>query len=168
MELQQERPPSYDPLTLPSPPNNDLTTTPTPSNINLPDLRSLGLPLSQSSHLYRSSQDWKNGSQNASAFANSFPAVPTNPPRASAEPSLGSPVATESVMSIEERGNKTPSVVSMDDPETRMAAEALSGLRNLGEFALLHSHMYMEGAPTRVGCIIREHCVMTLAVSSFS
>jgi hypothetical protein len=48
------------------------------------------------------------------------------------EPALASPLATDSTMSMD--GNKTPSVVSMDDPETRMAAEALSGLRNLGTF----------------------------------
>jgi hypothetical protein len=134
MESQQERPPSYDiaPLVLPSPPKNDLTPLPAQSNINLPDLRSLGLPPSQSPHYYRQPQEWTTGPQ--SAFANSFPSVPTTLPRASAERSLGSPVATESVVSIDERGTKTPSVVSMDDPETRMAAEALSGLRNLGEY----------------------------------
>jgi hypothetical protein len=131
MELQQEHPPSYDtaPLILPSPPNNELSPPP-PSSINLPDLRSLGLPPAQPSHHYRPPHEWATGAQNA--FANSFPAVPTTLPRASVEPSLGSPVATESIMSTEERGTKTPSVMSMDDPETRMAAEALSGLRNLG------------------------------------
>jgi hypothetical protein len=29
---------------------------------------------------------------------------------------------------------RAPSIVSLDDPETREAAETLSGLRNMGEY----------------------------------
>jgi hypothetical protein len=46
------------------------------------------------------------------------------------EQSLGSPMATESVLSSDERTMRAPSVMSMDDPDTRMAVEALSGLKN--------------------------------------
>ncbi|KAF2437183.1 Opi1-domain-containing protein [Tothia fuscella] len=133
MELQRETPPAYDtaPLTLPDAPKTELSPPPAPSEIKLPDLQSLGLPPSHSSHSYKVSEDlrhhhqWQNGTLSNAVF----PSVPTALPRASVESTLGSPLATESIMSMDR--DKTPGVVSMDDPETRMAAEALSGLRNL-------------------------------------
>jgi hypothetical protein len=163
MELQRERPPAYDtaPLTLPDAPTNDLSSPPlAPSEIKLPELRSLNLPPSQPSHTYTTSgdyrtQQWQNGSLSSAVF----PSVPTTLPRASIEPALGSPLATESTMSMD--GNKTPSVVSMDDPETRMAAEALSGLRNLGMSLLFRTALEL-GLVLDLECAWArgEHCVL--------
>jgi hypothetical protein len=41
---------------------------------------------------------------------------------------------TESIMSDGGRF-RAPSIMSLDDPETREAAETLSGLRNMGTFS---------------------------------
>lgn len=43
---------------------------------------------------------------------------------------MASPLGTASAMSAEDRAVRSTSVVSMDDPDVRIAAEALSGLGN--------------------------------------
>ncbi|KAJ9640015.1 transcriptional regulator opi1 [Coniosporium tulheliwenetii] len=137
MSLQQERPPAYshDPesLQLPSvpqlaPPRGNAT-----QSIHLPDLRSLGLPESTahtSNHSYNgptlpSTVDWRNS---PALHHNDFPRVPSAAPRSSTEMDISSP--RESIMSVDELGNRAPSVVSIEDPDVRIAAEALSGLGN--------------------------------------
>lgn len=50
------------------------------------------------------------------------------------EPAMTSPSEVGSAMSMEERGMRSTSVVSIDDPDVRIAAEALSGLGKLGRW----------------------------------
>ncbi|KIW07442.1 uncharacterized protein PV09_02282 [Verruconis gallopava] len=129
MEFERERPPAYahvpSDLKLPSVPNHDIPSNGSPSLINLPDLRSLGLPEAR-----HSNEHWPHYRQNGQLNPNAFPSVPSAPPRASVDPPLGSPMATESILSSDDRAARAPSVMSMDDPDTRMAVEALSGLKN--------------------------------------
>lgn len=54
-----------------------------------------------------------------------------------ADVNMASPIETASVISLEERNGRATSVVSMEDPDVRLAAEALSGLGNPGEFISL-------------------------------
>jgi len=138
MAVQQEYPPAYShdlaSLELPSVPRDELLVNHATATISLPNFRSLGLPESTTTHgcnstaslvqLGKDSQQW----QAATAFHYSFPRVPSTAPRSSAD--VASP--KESVMSDEEHTHRAPSVVSMDDPDVRMAAEALSGLGNPG------------------------------------
>lgn len=137
MDLQRERPPSYahdETLNLPSVPTHELLPPPTSSSaLQLPALQSLGLPESHStlSHTqsHFSTEDrgakWHHGTLPVSAF----PSVPSGALRASVELPLASPT-TE--VGSDEHGDRAQSVMSMDDPDTRAAAEALSGLRNPG------------------------------------
>lgn len=130
MELQRDHPPAYThssaDLKLPSVPSHDVPVGQTSHHISLPDLRSLGLPESRNS-----TESWSHYRQNGQLNPSAFPSVPTAPPRGAVEQSLGSPMATESVLSSsDDRGMRAPSVMSMDDPDTRMAVEALSGLKN--------------------------------------
>lgn len=137
MDLQNERPPSYAhdaTLILPSVPTHELLPPPTnASALHLPALQSLGLPESQSAFSHPQSHSsaeirgakWQNGTLPVSAF----PSVPSGALRASVELPLASPI-TE--VGSDEHGNRAQSVMSMDDPDTRAAAEALSGLRNPG------------------------------------
>lgn len=55
-------------------------------------------------------------------------------PRTSNEVDVGSPMDTTSVMSAQDDAarRREMSVVSVDDPDVRLAAEALSGLGNPG------------------------------------
>ncbi|QDS69101.1 hypothetical protein FKW77_010212 [Venturia effusa] len=135
MDLQRERPPSYasdERLNLPSVPTHGLPSPPTNSSaLHLPALQSLGLPNSQPTFSHPQSQPsaescgekWQHGTLSVSAF----PSVPSGALRASVELPLASPT-TE--VGSDEHGNRAQSVMSMDDPDTRAAAEALSGLRN--------------------------------------
>jgi hypothetical protein len=135
MELQQERPPSYphdDTLNLPSVPTHELAPPATHSSaLHLPALQSLGLPESQPTFTQFQPSAEKRGAkwQNGSLPVSAFPSTPSGALRASVETPLYSPT-TEA--GSDEHGNRAQSVVSMDDAETRMAAEALSGLRNPG------------------------------------
>ena len=117
-------PPPYsrsddDHLTLPS-----LPAHPTPNAaVNLPDLRSLKLPVSSQSTLLPPpqqppAQQWQSYQR------------PTYAPPYGGAVSLPPP----GPMEIDEPARiRAPSIVSLDDPETREAAETLSGLRNMGE-----------------------------------
>lgn len=137
MEVQRERPPAYgqepDTLNLPSVPTHDLSPPTTHAALHLPELRSLGLPdlhlnqsQSQTSAEKRSAK-WQKGLLPVTAF----PSVPSGALRQSVEMPLYSP-KSDIGMSLDEHVNRAQSVMSMDDAETRAAAEALSGLRNPG------------------------------------
>ncbi|KAF2402852.1 Opi1-domain-containing protein [Trichodelitschia bisporula] len=128
MELQQDRPPAYshdDSLTLPSVPHHDTPTSPPPPlNFSLPDLKSLGLPDSTRTTFAPPRPPHWNAPSTLST--SSFPSVPNTTPG-----EITSPKDSESVASYDERRGRAPSVMSLDDADTRMAAEALRGLRNL-------------------------------------
>lgn len=49
---------------------------------------------------------------------------------------MASPLESGSVMSVDDQGLRSTSVVSMEDPDVRIAAEALSGLGNPGEHGI--------------------------------
>lgn len=148
MELGQERPPAYahsdpDTLHLPSVPTQDPQSTPVPNGVHLPDLKSLGLPasthsrnLSNTSDNYRAnlfppssaeSQTW----QNTNLHGLSFPRVPTAAPRAAADLEIGSPMDTESMVSIDEHQNNPAQPGALNSKEL-LAAEAIVGLGNPG------------------------------------
>lgn len=134
MEQEQSRqqPPAY---TQHDPASLNLPSVPTHT---LPSLRSLDLPDALPS---RASVEISPKTANAQWGAlpplssATFPRVP--------EGDLGSPMAMDvdraSVVSGDER-RREMSVVSMDDPDVRLAAEALSGLGNPGKYRLLENH----------------------------
>jgi hypothetical protein len=63
-----------------------------------------------------------------------FPRAPEGPPRED----VGSPMDTASVRSMQDdSAGRRETSVSMDDPDVRLAAEALSGLGNPGMSMLL-------------------------------
>lgn len=144
MELQQEQPPPYfqshDPenLVLPSVPQSDLIRRQSNSSeITLPDLRSvLGDLPTKTVHpnvllCAAAVQESRNAhyipSPNGSR---TLPRPDVSPmsgiTRSSAE-SILSPSDAGSVMSVEEQSQRSTSV-SLEDPDVRLAAEALSGL----------------------------------------
>ncbi|KAK7555203.1 transcription factor Opi1-domain-containing protein [Phyllosticta citricarpa] len=146
MELGQERPPAYahsdpDTLHLPSVPTQDPQSTPVSNGVHLPDLKSLGLPasthsrnISNTSDNYRAnlfspssaeSQQW----QNTSLHGLSFPRVPTAAPRAAADLEIGSPMDTESMVSIDDHQNNATQPGALNSKEL-LAAEAIVGLGN--------------------------------------
>jgi hypothetical protein len=150
MNMQQERapPPAYtqhepESLHLPSVPTHSLSSP--PANDRLPGIRSLDLPDASPrtrTHFQRSSIEL---SPKAHAEplqwaslpplnAATYPSVPEGVPRSSAERDIGSPMDTASIASAGDdyARRREMSVVSMDDPDVRLAAEALSGLGNLG------------------------------------
>lgn len=143
MAVQQERPPAYshdlNSLELPSVPRDELLVNHAAAAISLPNFRSLGLPEATHGRNPTAAERARNDSlaqsaadlqqwQAANSLQFSFPRVPSTAPRSSAD--VASP--KESIMSDEEHTQRPPSVVSMDDPDVRMAAEALSGLGNPG------------------------------------
>lgn len=132
--LPRENPPAYvdhDPaeLKLPSVPQQDLRAR---SDITLPNLQTVlaSLPADARNetldfHLAKLRQEHERYGR-----ARDLPSLKsslTDPPS-----SIMSPSDTASVMSLDDRGRST-SVVSLEDPAVRMAAEALSGLGNAGE-----------------------------------
>jgi hypothetical protein len=123
----QPQPPAYaqhDPQSL------ELPSVPTHS---LPSLRSLALPDARASR-ERASIELSPKAVNAqwvpagALHSAAFPRVP--------EGDVGSPMDVDrcSVVSGEER-RREMSVLSVDDPDVRLAAEALSGLGNPGQFS---------------------------------
>jgi len=136
-QQQHERPPAYshtdpDTIVLPSAPQHDPQAP-----IQLPDIKSLNLP--------EANRFLANGAQHTSQWqlppAHSvFSPSRSDFPRPSVE--IASPMDTASVVSYDGNAVRAGSVMSMDDPETRMAAEALSALGNLGTPAHLLPHFY--------------------------
>lgn len=156
MEMQQERPPAYtqhehDPETLhlPAVPTHPLSTSSSHENDRLPSIRALALPdatRAARSHSQRPSVELSPRSQFPQAQWGSLPplngALPTalsarpaeGIPRHSNEMDVGSPMDTASVASAQDDvlRPREMSVISVDDPDVRLAAEALSGLGNPG------------------------------------
>ncbi|KAF2096217.1 Opi1-domain-containing protein, partial [Rhizodiscina lignyota] len=134
---QQERapPPSYsshDPesLELPSVPQHEIgSPSSNATSVTLPHLKSLGLP--EHNSYTPSPPEWPDASApsfyGGYNFSTAFPPAPHTAPRSDA--GIGSPMEVSSVMSLDEQNHRASSV-SMDDPDVRMAAEALSGLGN--------------------------------------
>lgn len=126
MEQERAHPPAY---TQHDPASLDLPSVPTHT---LPSLRSLDLPDAQPSRASVEVSPKTNITQWGALpplSSATFPRVP--------EGDVGSPMAMDldraSVVSGEER-RREMSVVSMDDPDVRLAAEALSGLGNPGNY----------------------------------
>ncbi|KAF2851941.1 clock-controlled protein-like protein 8 [Plenodomus tracheiphilus IPT5] len=147
MEQQQEQqrapPPAYaqhepDSFHLPSVPTH------LPHQVDghgrLPGIKSLDLPDTKARHTPRNSVELSprssqyEGSQwgTLPSLNNAtFPRLPDGVPRSGPE-DMGSPMDTASVRSTytQEDGSRRETSVSMDDPDVRLAAEALSGLGN--------------------------------------
>jgi len=145
MELSREQPPSYvahDPeeLKLPSVPQQVIRSAPAPSDLTLPDLRTVlaNLPDDSSvaaSRIPTEQQVFRGERHGRRPEHRTLPMSNSNPYRPSAvEPAIISPSDTASVMSLDEPGRRSTSVVSLEDPDVRLAAEALSGLGNPGTF----------------------------------
>ncbi|KAF2734358.1 clock-controlled protein-like protein 8 [Polyplosphaeria fusca] len=139
MDMQQEHPPppayaQHEPesLHLPSVPTHAPLS---PQNTDrLPGIRALALPDSNArTHIDlspRTSQaEWSAGLLPLSSAT--FPRVPEGFPRNGGDAvDVGSPMDTASVASLGDERRRETSVLSVDDPDVRLAAEALSGLGN--------------------------------------
>lgn len=137
MELSQERPPSdvvrspNTTTTWPSVPQHTPEKTPAQADITLPGLKTV---LSPEFERRPSTQ----GSPLVHGSPNSTRSLPRIDPgyanitdtRRVGDATMASPLGTASAVSFEDRGVRSTSVVSMDDPDVRIAAEALSGLGN--------------------------------------
>lgn len=152
MELTREHPPAYvshdpDDLKLPSVPQQDVHSSRSPSNVTLPHFDSIlaGLP-STETHSPRTQSTFspqyppQNDRNVSSASVGSFRTYPqsASSPHANGtyHTAMDSTVASQSdaasVMSFEGHGRRSTSIVSLEDPDVRLAAEALSGLGNPG------------------------------------
>lgn len=141
MEIQRVSPPAYishkpEDLHLPSVPQTALSRPQVQAEITLPDLKTVLSPdFEEASRL---SEYRANGTPGSPPSARSLPPIDPghaygNGIRSSMESAVLSPSEAGSAMSIEERSERrSTSAVSMDDPDVRIAAEALSGLGNPG------------------------------------
>ena len=140
MEIQRVSPPAYAShrpadLHLPSVPQTALSRPQVQAEVTLPDLRTVLSPdFEEASRL---SDLRAHGTLDSPTPARSLPRIDpgyayVNGTRSSMESAVVSPSETGSTMSLDERGVRSTSVVSMDDPGVRIAAEALSGLGNPG------------------------------------
>ena len=142
MEIERVSPPvpiymSHNPrdLNLPSVPQTEISHAHAQAEITLPDLRTVLSPEFQQNSLpphFRS----PNVGPASPTSTRSLPRIDLGPAYAyetsrSSESAMMSPSESGSVMSIDDRGLR-PTSVSMDDPDVRIAAEALSGLGNPG------------------------------------
>ncbi|KAF2742195.1 clock-controlled protein-like protein 8 [Sporormia fimetaria CBS 119925] len=164
MELQQERPPppayaQHDPKTVSSLPSE----TPSSDADRLPGIRSLDLPnasTSASPRIYTSHTDNRNRSRSRFDHLRQWQSLPplngTMPPRTNehsyrqpSEADAGSPMDTASIASAQDDGGhrRAPSAVSIEDPEVRLAAEALSGLGNPGLLRSPTRSLTMSNSP---------------------
>lgn len=148
-QQQEQRPPppayaQHEPesLYLPSVPTHAL---PSHHNDRLPGIRSLDLPNSAHGARFAPDLSPKNASHSSTSHGSlnelptlpplssaTFPRVPDSLPRHTTEMDIGSPMDTASVVSMQDdvARRRELSVLSMDDPDVRLAAEALSGLGN--------------------------------------
>jgi hypothetical protein len=142
-EQQRQPPPAYaqhepESFHLPSVPTHNPHTT--PSNGRLPGIKALDLPdatrsarhtprnsIESSPRPYLDGAQW---GQLPSLHSATFPRVPDGIPRMPED--IGSPMDTASVWSAQDEKARRETSVSMDDPDVRLAAEALSGLGNPG------------------------------------
>lgn len=109
-------------------------------NGRLPGIKSLDLPDANPSARHtprnsielspRSQFDGSQWGQLPSLHSATFPRVPDVKPRLPED--VGSPMDTASVWSAQDEKARRETSVSMDDPDVRLAAEALSGLGNPG------------------------------------
>ncbi|EOD52830.1 putative clock controled protein (ccg-8) protein [Neofusicoccum parvum UCRNP2] len=152
MEVQEERPPPYahndpDTLQLPSVPTQDpplaavASLSAVTNGVHLPDLKSLGLPVATHSRSASNpldnygpaalpshgahTQQWQDGANGHV----SFPRVPLTAPRSAAEMDMGSPMDTESIVSMDDQVNGNPHKSARNHKEL-LAAEAIVGLGN--------------------------------------
>ena len=152
MELASEQPPAYvshnpDDLKLPSVPQQDLAHSHAPSEVTLPDLKSVlgDLPTkttlsdrTPSITAYQYTPPIQQNSRNPRRdTARTLPKLDASPrtignPTLSMDSTIRSPSDTASIMSFEGQPRRSTSVVSLEDPDVRLAAEALSGLGNPG------------------------------------
>lgn len=145
MQQEQQRPPppayaQHEPESfhLPSVPTHIPQTQ--QSNGRLPGIKSLDLPDATRSARHtprnsielspRSQLDGAQWGQLPSLHSATFPRVPEGLPRMPED--IGSPMDTASVWSAQDEKARRETSVSMDDPDVRLAAEALSGLGNPG------------------------------------
>lgn len=137
MEVSQEsRPPSVLPhspeaVEWPSVPRHDPEQR--PGEITLPDLKTVLSP-----EFERMSSPQCSARPQSPQSVRSLPRIDPgyttiNGAQRDVDMSMASPVETGSAMSTEDRIARSTSVVSMEDPDVRIAAEALSGLGNPGE-----------------------------------
>lgn len=160
MELQREQPPAYrshDPedLKLPSVPQNEPFQSHAHSDITLPDLQTaLSRPLPPKTvHPNKLLDETFQNNKAVESQQLGQQYTSTAPPRIDASPRMNvgarpsleavvSPSDTGSVMSIDEPLRRSASIVSIEDPDVRLAAEALSGLGNPGEYThLFQTHL---------------------------
>ena len=154
------------PLRLPPVPDDDGAKNEDRSKVNLPDFKSLDISrpfpdkiVSSATTARRQSHMQEDTSYNVSMAAvqeqqkscttsplssSMFPVVPSTAPRVAALTAESEGTCAgdaDSVMSVDEisASQRAPSV-SMDDPDVRIAAEALSGLGNPGSFS---SNLYV-------------------------
>jgi hypothetical protein len=150
MEQERRPPPAYaqhehEYLHLPSVPTHNPSHS--RDNDRLPGIRSLALPdasATVSARIHRppgsielsprSQADQSQWSSLPPLGHATFPRVPERIPRTSNDTEMGSPMDTASVKSAQEENGwrRDTSVLSVDDPDVRLAAEALSGLGNPG------------------------------------
>jgi len=140
MELSREQPPAYvshnpEELKLPSVPQQDLTPAHSKADLTLPNLQSVlaNLPeqppdLRQSHYgLHHASRSDITSQSREHAHSRLYASF-----RPSNESTMISPSDTMSVASADGVNASSISVVSLEDPDVRLAAEALSGLGNPG------------------------------------
>ncbi|KAF2090708.1 Opi1-domain-containing protein [Saccharata proteae CBS 121410] len=152
MEVRQEKPPAYshhhhhhhpDSLQLPSVPTTDPQANNATEPIHLPDLKSLGLPVSTAhsrntsltddqyhSHAlphHAREQPWQPSFTPLSHVV--FPRVPSTAPRSVADVDMASPMDTESIMSMDEQPPNPAQRTDLNSKEL-MAVEAIVGLGN--------------------------------------
>lgn len=137
MEQERPRPPAYvshhpADLNLPSVPRTELSQPHVQAEITLPDLKTVLSPDFQ-----QTSERPETPAHDHADPARSLPRIDPghanrNAKRTSTDTAVMSPSETGSAMSTKERGARSTSAVSMDDPDVRLAAEALSGLGNPG------------------------------------
>jgi hypothetical protein len=140
MEQQQARPPAYvshNPaeLNLPSVPKTDVNRAHAIAEITLPDLKTVLSPGFQEAALPSDVRSLTNGHESPNSVR-SLPRIDPGPQYAngdyrSLDVAVASPSEVSSAMSVDEAGVRSPSI-NMDDPDVRMAAEALSGLGRSG------------------------------------
>ncbi|GAB7347069.1 hypothetical protein MBLNU459_g3203t2 [Dothideomycetes sp. NU459] len=165
MELQRERSPAYqshnpEDLKLPAVPQYEIPSAQSPSELTLPDLRTvLGELPTKTVHpnvlLNAAAQEERNRNAHMpiDMMTRTLPkldrsAVANGGARSSMESVVVSPSDTASVMSVDERGHRSTSVVSLEDPDVRLAAEALSGLGNSGFVRSPHAQSSQKSPPT--------------------
>jgi hypothetical protein len=128
---------SHDPteLAFPQVPRHELNGYKYAGDITLPDLRTVLSP-----EFEANAQEAAFTSRCSPMSTRSLPPIDIgnnagymNGTRRSTDMTMASPSEAGSIRSEEDRGRRARSIVSMEDPDVRLAAEALSGLGNPGK-----------------------------------